>query len=99
MIRAAPVIRGALLVLLGGIASAQSIEMTPIAVDRGEANIFRLILKGHRDQGIAALQWDLVIPPELRVDLSDIVAGSAAESADKAITCAVRKKEPATIGC
>jgi hypothetical protein len=34
-----------------------------------------------------ALQWQFTFPPSVSVDAADIVAGSAAESAQKALTC------------
>jgi hypothetical protein len=39
-------------------------------------------------RSLAALQWEISFPSALAVDLSGIVAGSAAQSAGKSITCA-----------
>jgi hypothetical protein len=81
-------------------ACAQTLTITPASVDRGTSNIFRILLKPAPNQALTALQWELAIPPGLRVDVSDIVASSAAESSEKTIACAIRRDQPpVTIAC
>jgi hypothetical protein len=83
-------IRGAFLMAVFVTARAQTLEVMPAAVDRGAANIFRILLKPRAEQPIAALQWDLVYQEGLRIEPSGVVSGSAAETAEKLLTCAAR---------
>lgn len=76
-------------------ASAQRLEVTPAAVDRGSANIFRIVLKPSAEKPIAALQWDLVYRDGLRIEPSGVVAGSASEAAGKSVTCATKPSDGA----
>ena len=46
-----------------------------------------LTLESPQGKAPLALQWEFTFPPQVVVDLADIVAGSAAESAEKALTC------------
>ena len=46
-----------------------------------------LTLDSPRGKAPLALQWELTFPPNVVVDTADIVAGSAAESAQKALAC------------
>ena len=66
---------------------AQSLEINPVTVDRGSANIFRIILKPVAEKPIAALQWDVVYGGGLRIAPSWILPGAAAEIASKVVTC------------
>jgi len=69
----------------------QSLEITPSSVDRGSANIFRILLKYSSGKEPAALQWEILAPPEIMIELAGIVVGSEAEGAAKALTCAGKK--------
>ena len=71
-------------------ARAQTIEITPTTVQRGSANVFRIILKTHPEKPIVALQWNLVYPEGLRIELSGIVSGSASEAAGKSTACVLK---------
>lgn len=66
---------------------AQTLEMPSASVDRGSANIFRIVLKTQAQRPITALQLELVIPPGLRVAGDGIVPGDAAEAAGKSVSC------------
>jgi hypothetical protein len=58
-----------------------------------------LTLESPKQKAPLALQWEFTFPPNVVVDVADIVAGSAAESAQKAITCrAVQSSQGARQG-
>ena len=76
-------------------AFAQTLEIAPVTVDRGSANIFRIILKPRAEKPIAALQWDLVYREGLRVEPSGVVPGAASETAGKSVTCARKASDGA----
>jgi hypothetical protein len=69
-------------------AFAQALEVTPVTVDRGSTNIFRIVLKPRAGKPVAALQWDLVYREGLRIEPSGVVAGAASEAAGKLVSCA-----------
>ena len=56
-------------------------------VTRGGSGSLLLTLESPEGKAPLALQWEFTFPPNVAVDLADIVAGSAAESAQKALTC------------
>jgi hypothetical protein len=63
-----------------------------------------LTLQSSAGKAPAALQWEFTFPPNVTVDLADIVAGSAAESGGKSLTCklvggAKEAAKSATFGC
>ena len=66
---------------------AQSLSMPPSTVTRGASGSLLLTLESPEGKAPLALQWEFTFPPNVVVDVADIVAGSAAESAQKAITC------------
>jgi hypothetical protein len=74
--------------VFGLIAHAQTLEITPTTVDRGSANILRVVLKPSAEKPIVAVQWDLVYPESLRIEPSGVVSGAAAEAFGKSVTCA-----------
>jgi len=69
-------------------AFAQTLAIAPVTVDRGSANIFRIMLKPQAEKPITALQWDLVYREGLRIEPSGVVPGAASEAAGKSVTCA-----------
>jgi hypothetical protein len=81
----------ALLAVTG--AWGQSLEVTPSAVDRGSANIFRILLKSAAGKELAALQWELMVPVQITIEVSGIVTGDAAEGAGKSLTCAAKRSD------
>jgi hypothetical protein len=83
-------ISAAFLLLLCMTSAAQTLEMSPVTVDRGTANIFRITLKPRPGKPIAALQWHLVYRDRLRIDPAGMVPGEASELAGKSLIC-VRK--------
>jgi hypothetical protein len=56
-----------------------------------DSGSFLLVLDSSPGHPPAALQCDLVIPPAVTVSLSNIQLGSAAASAEKALSCAAGK--------
>jgi len=83
----------ALLAVTG--AWGQSLEVTASAVDRGSANIFRILLKSAAGKEPTALQWELAVPAQITIEVSGMVTGDAAERAGKSLTCAAKKSEGA----
>jgi hypothetical protein len=86
-------ISAALLLSLCMTGFAQMLEITPVTVDRGSANIFRIILKPRAEKPIAALQWDLVYREGLRIEPSGVVPGAASETAAKSVRCTSRPSD------
>ena len=81
-------IHAALVLSLCSTALAQTLEITPVTVDQGSANIFRIVLKPKAEKPIAALQWELVYREGIRIEPSGVVPGTASEAAGKSLTCA-----------
>jgi hypothetical protein len=69
---------------------AQTLEIPAASVDRGSANIFRVVLRSQAQKPITALQWELIIPPGLLVAADSVATGDAAETAGKSVTCSNR---------
>jgi hypothetical protein len=69
----------------------QTLEVTPSSVDRGSANIFRILLKTSPGKEPAALQWEIAAPAEIAIELAGIVASGEVEGVGKALTCAAKK--------
>jgi len=82
----------ALLLSLCMTASGQTVEISPVTVDRGSTNIFRITLKPLAEKPLTALQWDLVYREGFRIEPSGVVSGEATEMAGKSVTC-VRKAQ------
>jgi hypothetical protein len=80
--------------IVAATAWGQTVEMTPAAVDRGSANIFRILLHPQAgkpaDKPLLALQWELAVPRGLQIEASGVVAGAAADQAGKSVNCATR---------
>jgi hypothetical protein len=89
------------LILIPGIMAAQSLQISPSTTARGKTGSFLIRLDGPSGRGPISLQWDLVVPRQVRVDVSDVVAGSSAASAEKAIACVVasRDRDATTYRC
>jgi hypothetical protein len=77
------------LLLLGALGSmqAQSLQILPSPPANHGIASFRIMLASPAGREPVALQWKLWFPEGVTVALGDIVAGSAAESAGKALTC------------
>jgi hypothetical protein len=69
---------------------AQAVTVAPVVVDRGSANIFRLLLKPQRENPVVALQWELAAPRGIQIDPAGAVPGTVSESAGKSISCSNR---------
>jgi hypothetical protein len=80
-------IRGFILILASAGAWAQSLLIPPSMVTRGGSGSLLLTLESPAGKAPLALQWEFAFPPNVVVDAEDIVAGSAAESAQKALIC------------
>jgi len=88
--------RGFILVLASAGAWAQILLIPPSMVMRGGSGSLLLQLESPEGKAPLALQWEFTFPPNVAVDVADIVAGSAAESAQKTLTCrAVKTKDGA----
>ena len=86
--------RVSLLMLWFGLtAFTQNLEVTPASVDRGSANIIRVVFKPSAEHPVTALQWEMVPRGGLRIEPSGVVLGTAAEAAGKKVTCARRPAE------
>jgi hypothetical protein len=85
---------GFIFILASAGAWAQTLLIPPSMVTRGGSGSLLLTLESPEGKAPLALQWEFTFPPNVAVDMADIVAGSAAESAQKTLTCrAVRTKE------
>ncbi len=79
--------RGFIFILASAGAWAQTLLIPPSVVTRGGSGSLLLTLESPEGKAPLALQWEFTFPPNVVVDLADIAAGSAAESAQKALTC------------
>ena len=70
---------------------AQSLTIPPSLVTRGSYGSLLLTLSAPPGKAPVALQWEFTFPPNVTVELADIGAGSAAESAKKNLTCIALK--------
>lgn len=70
----------------------QSLQVSQAAAARGEAGSFLIKLASPKGKELVALQWEISAPPEITIDSVNMVAGSAAEGAQKSITCASVQK-------
>jgi hypothetical protein len=91
-------------VIIGAGLYAQSLSIPASTVKRGASASLLLTLDSPAGKSPVALQWKFIFPENVIVDRADIVAGSAAESAQKSLTCAGQKgvKQPpkeATYAC
>jgi hypothetical protein len=84
--------RGAILLLAFVSLRAQTLLLPPSVVTRGASGTLLLTLQSPSGRAPLALQWEFTFPQNVAVDLADIVAGSAAESAEKSLTCRVFEK-------
>ena len=66
---------------------AQSVQPSSSVVSRGGSSSFRIEWTASADKPVVALQWSFRVPEGVRIAPDDIAAGSAAESAQKTITC------------
>lgn len=83
-------IRTVLYLSLGAMGWAQTIEIEPVTVARGSANIFRMVLKPRPNRPLAALQWEFLYPNNLRIESPGVVASGAVEAAGKSVLCVLR---------
>jgi hypothetical protein len=81
------IIRGFIFVLASAGAWAQAFLIPPSMVTRGGSGSLLLTLESPEGKAPLAMQWEFTFPPKVAVDVADIVAGSAAESAQKTLTC------------
>jgi hypothetical protein len=95
--------RTVILALLGSTAMwAQSLSVPPSTAKRGGSGSLLLMLDSPPGKAPVALQWKLVFSENVTVALADIASGSAAESAQKALTCSAIAKHanagPTSVG-
>jgi hypothetical protein len=87
---------GFIFILASAGVCAQTLLVPPSVVARGGSGSLLLTLKSPEGKAPLAMQWEFTFPPSVAVDVADIVAGSAAESAQKVLTCrAVRTQDRA----
>ena len=61
-------------------------------VRHGASGTLLLTLQSPPGKAPLALQWEITFPQNVAVDLEDMVAGSAAQSAEKFLTCRAFEK-------
>jgi len=71
---------------------AQILLLPPSVVRHGTAGTLLLSLQSPPGKAPLALQWEITFPQNVKVDLADIIAGSAAQSAEKFLTCRAFEK-------
>ncbi len=71
---------------------AQTLFISPSSVSRGGTGSLIIRLSSPDTRRPVALQWELSFTPDVMVSTADLVAGSAAETAEKSMTCA--EKQP-----
>ena len=72
---------------------AQSLQVSPSTTTRGALNSFLIKINSPPGKEPVALQWTLRVADGITITTRDVRAGSAAESADKSITCAATKQD------
>src|SRR6266567_7520212 len=82
----------ALLMILSVGGWAQSLQILPSPPFRA-AGSFQIMLVSPKTKEPVALQWRLSVSNGITLNISDIAVGSAAESAQKTITCASVRDE------
>jgi hypothetical protein len=91
--------RGILILAFCMGASAQSLSIPQSTGKRGGSGSFLLKLESAPGKAPVALQWKFIFPPNVRVDIADILAASAAESAQKSLTCSFLNDPKQRPGC
>jgi hypothetical protein len=71
----------------------QSLQVSPAVAAHGETGSFLIKLASPKGKELVALQWEISAPPEITIDPGNIVGGSAAEGAEKSITCVSVQKQ------
>jgi hypothetical protein len=69
----------------------QSLSISPSSAKPGGSGSMLLRFESTAAQPLASLQWEFLFPEKVTVEIGDIVAGSAAESARKLLACAAVK--------
>ena len=95
--------RGVVLLLAVSL-KAQVLLLPPSVVRHGASGTLLLTLQSPPGKAPLALQWEITFPQNVAVDLEDMVAGSAAQSAEKLLTCRAFEKtkeaaEGSVYGC
>src|SRR5262245_35018489 len=84
--------RGVVLLLAFTSLRAQILLLPPSVVTHGASATLLLTLQSPPGKAPSALQWEVTFPEEVAVDLEDIIAGSAAQSGEKLLTCRAFEK-------
>jgi hypothetical protein len=79
-----------LLFLLAGLSlHGQTLKMASVSAQKGQVGTLLLTLSSPEGKAPAALQWDIAYPsPKIGIGEKDVIAGGAAESSGKDLTCA-----------
>jgi hypothetical protein len=67
------------------------LEIKTSPTGRGGSGSFLITLKPRTGMAVVALQWELTAGPGIAIESRDIIAGSAAESSEKSITCVAKQ--------
>lgn len=89
--------RFAFLLLAAVPVCAQSLKMASVSAQKGQVGTLLLAISSPDGKAPAALQWDIAYPaPKIGIGEKDIIAGGAAESSGKELTCAGRPQNAET---
>jgi len=81
------IVPAALIAYFSGLAGAQSLSIAPSTVANSGVGSLLLKLDFENGKSPLGLQWKFVFPAGVTVVAADIVAGSAAQSAQKSLVC------------
>lgn len=76
------------------IVSGQTIRVPASSTDHKTPGAFSVNLESPADKAPVALQWEFAVPPAIVIRTADITIGKAAQSAQKALTCAMSASKP-----
>lgn len=88
-----------LIVFLQASLFGQSLKIQPSVVRKGEAGSIHLILDAPVASAPAALQFDLIPPPDVTTTLNDLVIDGAPESVNKSLVCVDKRETPQRYSC
>ena len=79
--------------------TGQRLQISPSTAARGDTSSFLIRLESPDTTRPVSVQWDLSVSKQIAITLGDIVLGSSAGSAEKAIVCAVPKRDRKVFRC
>ena len=75
------------LLVIPQLLAAQALHVSQSTAGRGETGSFLVSLQAPSGRGPVSLQWELAISKQVVVEMRDLIPGSSAESAGKALAC------------